>query len=237
MITQSDKIDVLGNNIANINTDGFKGDGVALKSFGDEMIDRMEEGVPVGSLSVGVGIGSVSTNFTQGGMEQTGLDTDMGVEGDGFFAVEATPGGGGVKYTREGDFTVDPGGYLELPSGERLLGTDGKPIEVGGDSFAVSASGVVTSPAGTALGTIGLYSAQGGGTATKRTDGFFDIASPTAATGVIKQGNLEDSNVDAVGEMTGMMEATRTFQACQQAFQVNSDTLDKLISQIGSIKA
>jgi flagellar basal-body rod protein FlgF len=236
MITQYKKIDVLGNNISNVNTNGFKGDSVTLKSFSEEIASRMAGNVPVGSLSNGVTVGGVSTDYTQGSLEQTGKTTDLYISGDGFFSVEASPAGGGVKYTRDGNFSVDNGGYLELASGERLLGSNGAPIYVGGTDFAVTADGTVTSGA-TQLGKIQLYSSQNLNGIAKRTDGFFNITTPAQANGKLVQGSLEGSNVDAISEMTGMMQATRSFQSCQQAFQTNEDSLDRLISQVGSLKA
>ena len=234
MITQYKKIDVLGNNISNVNTDGFKRDELTLKSFDEEITDRMTDGVPIGSMTGGDAVNAVSTDFTQGDPEQTGRDTDLCVMGDGFFAVE--DGQGGVKYTRDGNFNVDQNGYLELSSGERLLDENNQPLHVGGDSFAVSSDGTVTA-GGSTLGKIGLTASAAADGVRKRSDGFFDITSPTAAGGHILQGYVEDSNVAAVDEMTGLMAATRSFQASQQAFQVNDDTLDKLINQVGSIKA
>jgi len=236
MITQYKKIDVLGNNVSNISTDGFKRDELSLKSFDEEVATRMTDNVSISTISDGVAVNSVSTDFTQGPMSQTGRDTDLAISGDGFFAVEATANGGGVKYTRDGNFSVDANGYLALASGERLLGSDGNPIKVGADTFDTTVDGTVTQ-SGVNLGKIQIYSSQNTNGITKRTDGFFDVASTTAANGSIKQGYLESSNVDAVSEMTGMMQSSRSFQACQQAFQVNSDTLDRLINQVGSMKS
>lgn len=236
MITQQNRIDVMGNNISNINTDGFKSNEVTLKSFQAEMARRMTDDVPVGDMSVGVTAGSVSTDFSQGNLEQTGEDTDLGINGTGFFAVEAVPGGGGVKYTRDGNFSVDAQGYLQLSSGERLLGADGQPIKTGGNIFQTAADGTITEN-GTNIGKIQLYSPSGSNGISQRSDGFYDITSPAASGAAIMQGYIENSNVDDVNEMTGMMEATQSFQSCQQAFQVNIDSLDKLINQAGSLKS
>lgn len=233
MISQYQKINIMGNNLSNIDTTGFKRDEMTLRSFADEITDRMSEGAQIGSLSTGVAVNGVTTDYTQGSPEQTFRNGDLAIVGNGFFAVQDATGG--VKYTRNGSFVVDAGGYLALPSGERLLGANGGPLEVGGDSFTVATDGTV-SAGGRAVGTVALYQPQNGVIA-KRTDGFFDITTPAAAGGSIRQGFLEGSNVDAVTEMTGMMEATRTFQSCQQSFQVGDETLDKLISSVGSIRA
>jgi flagellar basal-body rod protein FlgF len=236
MITQYKKIDVLGNNISNINTDGYKRDDLSLKSFDEEITTRMTDNVPVGSLSDGVVVNVVSTDYTQGSMEQTFRDTDLGISGDGFFAVEASPGGGGVKYTRDGNFSVDPGGFLALSSGERLLDKSGQPVKTGGDNFTAASDGTLTL-GGVTLGNISLYGPTGPNGIAKRTDGFFYITAPAVSKGKIMQGYIEGSNVNAVDEMSGMMQASRSFQSCQQAFQVNSDTLDKLINQVGSLRS
>lgn len=232
MITQQDKINVLSNNLSNINTDGYKKDQVTLKTFDEELVTRMSDGVGIGTITQGSALDGVTTDLTQGSMEQTGLSTDLAISGNGFFAVQDAAGA--VKYTRSGDFTVDSQGYMALSTGERVLGTNGAPLQVNGSTFAVASNGAV-SVGGTQIGTIALADSQTA-QVTKRRDGFFDIANPVRAGGILKQGYVEGSNVDAVNEMTGMMASTRVFQSCQEAFQVSGEALDKLITQVGSIK-
>lgn len=239
MITQYEQINVLGNNTANVNTPGFKADDLSFSTFGDEITSRMMDNVPVGTISKGVTVSGEGTDLSSGSYEGTDISTDLAISGNGFFAVQS-PSGGGVKYTRDGEFSVDSQGFLALPTGERLLGVNGQPLNVGGSQFSVAKDGTVTTATG-ATAKIDIYDTQNEKqNVLKRTDGFFDINGATpvtqTATGSIMQGYLEDSNTDIVTNMTQMMEATRAFQGCQQAFQVSDDALDKLVTQVGTLK-
>lgn len=232
MITQYKKINVLGNNTSNVNTPGFKQSDVSFATFGDEVARRMDDNAAIGDIQQYVVLDSEKSDLSQGNFKQTNLSTDLAVEGSGFFEVQD---GAGVKYTRAGDFSVDTQGYLALPTGERLVGADGAPLQVGTDNFSVSANGTVSTVNG-AVGKINLYTSQNAAQIVRRDDGFFNINGAQQANGLLKQGWLENSNTDVVGNVTEMMAATRSFQGCQQAFEVTDQTLDKLVTQVGSVK-
>ncbi|HEX2937547.1 MAG TPA: flagellar hook-basal body complex protein [Ruminiclostridium sp.] len=234
MITQYKKIDVLGNNTANVNTVGYKESNITLSDFGAELTRRTSDNQEIGNMPLCVILDRETSNLTQGSLKNTGISTDLAVDGNGFFAVQA-PGGGQVKYTRGGDFSVDAQGYLALPTGDRLLGQNGTPVYVGGNNFSVGSDGTIKLPNGT-TNKINIYTSASIQNINKRKDGFFDITGAVAANGQIKQGWLEDSNTDVINNTIDMMAATRTFQGCQQAYQISSQALDKLVTQVGSIK-
>lgn len=227
MIAQYKRINVMGNDLDNADSQGFKSDAVTLRSFDEELAMRNGSS-PIGTIDAGVQVGGVQTDLSQGEMEQTGVSTNIAIEGNGFFAVAAP--GSAVTYTRAGDFGADAAGYLALPSGQRLLDSTGAPVSAAG--FSLQANGSYTNAAGQS-GTISLYN----GTAAKRTDGFFDLTGAQASTGAnLLQGYVEKSNVSAVNGMTGLIEASRAFQSCQQAYNTATDTLDKLVTQVGSLR-
>jgi flagellar hook protein FlgE len=110
------KLSVIGNNLANINTLAFKASSV---SFAD-LVSQSVGGASVNPMQIGLGVmtGSISPNFTQGGVENTGVATHVAVQGSGFFVV----GGPGERaYTRAGNFGFDSDGML--------ITTDGKPVQ------------------------------------------------------------------------------------------------------------
>ncbi|MFT8887934.1 MAG: flagellar hook basal-body protein [Ethanoligenens sp.] len=228
MIAQYERINVMGNNLDNADSQGFKSDAVSLRSFDEELTERTSDNAQIGTLDAGVKVGGVETDLSQGELEQTGTATNVAIEGNGFFSVAAP--GEPVRYTRAGNFVPDASGYLSLPSGQRLLDSTGVPVAAAG--FRLQSNGAYTNAAGQA-GTIPLYT----GTATKRTDGFFDLTGAQAAAGSnLLQGYVEKSNVSAVNGMTGLIEASRSFQSCQQAYNTATDTLDKLVTQVGSLR-
>lgn len=117
---------VVSDNIANMNTTGFKGSRV---TFADVYYNTISAGSPptkeVGGtngkqIGLGVQIASIDRDFTNGTVTSTGITTDCNIQGNGFFVVQGPSGEN--YYTRAGNFTVDPEGFLTLPNGYRVVG-------------------------------------------------------------------------------------------------------------------
>lgn len=227
MITQSERVSVLSNNLSNVDTPGYKKDSVETKTFGDQLLYSLNTGNQIGSVSQGSATGAQTTDLTQGPVEKTGVSTDLVLTTPGFFAVQGT---GGVEYTRNGSFAVDAQGYLCTQSGQRVLGTNG-PLPVGGDRFSVSADGTVSNAQG-AVGKLAVYN----GTATKLADGCFSLTGTQLTAATVEQGCLENSNEDMIGAMTAMMEASRAYQSCSQAFHIADQSVQQAVNQVGSLK-
>ena len=114
--TQGKSMQVIGNNIANVNTFGFKRNNVA---FEDLMGNQYPQGGSFTQVSNGVKIGSVEMEFSQGAFETTALATDMAIGGGGFFTV-IDPATGSEAYTRNGQFSYDVEGFLSTARGMRI---------------------------------------------------------------------------------------------------------------------
>jgi flagellar hook protein FlgE len=114
----STAIDVVGNNLANLDTTGFKTDGVEFQDLVTQSI-----GADLGATQVGFGVGTpiTMTNFSQGALESTGGALDAAIQGQGFFIVNAS-GSGNTEYTRGGSFEVNTQGYLTTASGDLVQG-------------------------------------------------------------------------------------------------------------------
>ncbi|HTS75162.1 MAG TPA: flagellar hook protein FlgE [Bryobacteraceae bacterium] len=114
----STAIDVVGNNLANLDTTGFKTDGVEFQDLVTQSI-----GADLGATQVGFGVGTpiTMTNFSQGALESTGGALDAAIQGQGFFIVNAN-GSGNTEYTRGGSFEVNTAGYLTTASGDLVQG-------------------------------------------------------------------------------------------------------------------
>jgi flagellar hook protein FlgE len=123
------QIDVISNNIANVGTTGYKGQDV---DFQDLIYQNLgfasaptstHGGVNAEQQGDGVKIGSVDTSFTQGGLQTTGVNTNLAINGNGFFALNEINGQGSTTYTRDGDFSLNESGYLYSPAnGLAVLG-------------------------------------------------------------------------------------------------------------------
>jgi flagellar hook protein FlgE len=114
----STAIDVVGNNLANLDTTGFKADTVEFQDLVTQSI-----GADLGSTQVGFGVGTpiTLTNYSQGALQSTGGALDAAIQGSGFFIVNAA-GSGNTEYTRGGSFEVNTQGYLTTASGDLVQG-------------------------------------------------------------------------------------------------------------------
>lgn len=122
------KLDVIGNNIANVNTFGFKKGRVTFKDMVSQTIsgasagDGARGGVNPKQVGLGSQLSAIDTIDTQGSLQTTGRVLDVGIQGDGYLAVD--DGNGGIKYTRAGNLYFDNDGYLVTASGEYVLGLE-----------------------------------------------------------------------------------------------------------------
>ena len=119
-------MDVVGNNIANVNTTGYKSSGVLFEDLlsqelrGAGLPTETQGGTNPGQVGLGTRIAGSSVNFAQGATQLTGRSTDFAIQGDGFFALDI--GGGGRAYTRNGSFSLDANGYLVTADGAFVMG-------------------------------------------------------------------------------------------------------------------
>jgi flagellar hook protein FlgE len=124
MLADQSDMDIIGNNIANANTTGFK---ASAANFTESFLQVSRAATPNDPVGLGVGLGtqvnSSTTNFNQGVFQTTNIPTDMGINGNGWFAVQSINGTNYV--TRNGAFVEDNGGFLRTPDGNYLMGVSG----------------------------------------------------------------------------------------------------------------
>jgi flagellar basal-body rod protein FlgG len=243
MQAQTLNIDMISNNLANVNTTGFKRSRADFQDLLYEtfrppgMASSADTTVPSG-IQVGHGTRPAATQkiFLQGDFQHTQNDLDMAIEGDGFFQIQQP--NGEIGYTRAGSFKIDSEG--------RIVTSDGFPMEpeivVPPDSAAVSIStdGIVsvllageTTP--TEVGTIELarFINPAGLESIGRnlflpTGASGDVETGIAGEdgfGTIAQGYLEMSNVSVVDEMVNMITAQRAYEINSKAIQTSDDML------------
>jgi flagellar hook protein FlgE len=176
-------LDVIGNNIANVDTVGFKGANV---NFSDALSQTLGSNAS-GSEQVGTGVitASIANQFTQGSISSTGVSTNLAVNGNGFFLVK-DPTAGTIYATRDGDFSVDNNGYLVTSNGMHVQGLAG--------DIQLPTSGVVSYSFGTD-GTLTATLSDG----TTKTCGQVELENFTSPTQLTKTGNNLYSNLTAAG--------------------------------------
>lgn len=267
MLSQQRRTEMLTNNMANANTPGFKADQSALRAFPEMLLHRIDqEKVPtqnglklpfnqtVGPINTGVYVQEAIPNFTQGALQDTEQRTDLalidqempvnpetGLRGSVFFTVQNQAGE--MRYSRNGDFTLDGQGFLTTASGYFVLDTEGNPIQLSSDQFQVLENGVLQGANGeTAQLGIGFAANPHG--LIKEGDGLYStengnpLANAHNQEGVqfsLQQGFLERSNVDTSRTMTDMLTAYRAFEANQKVLQAYDKSMEKAANEVGRI--
>jgi flagellar basal-body rod protein FlgG len=252
MMLQRRQMEIITNNITNVDTAGYKKENLVSHTFDAVMLERINdlgdgagaarivsarrtaEVALVGPMNYGAQIDQLYIDYSPGGFEETGRATDMALTGDVFFVIE-TPEG--ERYARAGAFLVDPEGYLIEPSGGYVLGTAGR-IYVGGANFSADAAGGVTVN-GQYMGAIRVVSFEDNNTLRKQGDNlYYSEAGPVAPAGgyEIKQGFLENSNVDVGREMVDMITVYRAYETNQRMLTMIDEIVGKAVNDIGSLK-
>lgn len=115
----SNALNIISNNLANLNTVGFKAEEANFQDLFYQNIGSDGAGDLI-QVGAGTTVGSTTTNFNNGSLQSTGIDTDVAITGSGFFVTQ--PASGGFQYTRAGDFTVNAAGQLVTGSGQLVMG-------------------------------------------------------------------------------------------------------------------
>ena len=259
-------LDVTANDLANVNTVGFKSSRV---SFRDSLAQLQRSGASAttgtagaksAQIGLGVQLGSIDNQMTNGAFQSTGSPYDVAIQGSGWFRVSnAAAPGATDEYTRAGNFTLNDAGELATQDGWHIVGfgadTAGAPDTAGGPKFITIPAGatdVAISPNGAVT-----YTPSGGGT--RGTAGYLSLTSfpseaglerssanrwrangssgagttgvpETAGLGSTVGGVLEMSNVDLATEFTNMITAQRGFEASSRVLSTADEMLQDLVN-------
>ncbi len=224
LTAQERAIDVIANNIANMNTPGYKAERVQFSDW----LSRQGDGSQVAYTQDR----ATWRELASGSLSHTGNPLDLAIAGQGYFTVSTSRG---PRLTRDGRFGLMPDGTVADGSGDSLLDTNGRPIRISTNdtSLTVSGDGTLSSENGQ-LGRIGVVQpgdmmqmvAEGG--TLFRSDGN---TAPVAKQQIV-QGAIEESNVQPVAEMTRLIDGERTFQFLVQYVQAESDRANNAIQKI-----
>ena len=223
-------LDIVANNIANADTAGFKL---------EQLLVQTEPGSPPSTPDARpvnyVLDHGVTRDFTQGSMDQTGNPYDVAVEGLGFFQIQTA---GGMRYTRDGRFTVDNKNQLVTKAGDPVMDAGGRPIVLDPTKPepAIAKDGTI-SQGGVPGAKLGVYRFPDLAQLQKNGAGLFEApaaVTPTVATdAVIRQGTIEKSNVQPVLEITNLIEITRAYERVAQMMSATSDLSTQAIERLG----
>lgn len=248
MHAQETNIDVIANNLANVNTTGFK---KSRADFEDLIYQYLiEPGAPTSQttnnpsgIQVGLGVktASVQKVFTQGDLTSTSNQLDMAIEGEGFFQI--TMPDGTIAYTRSGSFRLDQQGQLTTPEG--FVVAPGINVPQDALSVSVSLDGIVSvrQPGQATDNQIGTLTAvrfpnNAGLRAIGRNLYSETLSSGTPAQGIfsqngfgaLNQGFLESSNVSIVDQVVSMITAQRAYEASSKGVTTADEMLNQAIN-------
>ena len=248
MQAQQLNLDTIANNLANVNTTGFKKSKI---EFQDMLYQKPRSAgadggagnlVPSG-VQIGVGSRVVSTAkvFTQGTLSETGQNLDIGIQGDGFIEVQRPDGTS--AYTRDGSLQVNASGQVVTSDGLPVL-SGFQAIPAGASSISIAPTGEVSIVAagGTTSFRIqlarfpnpaGLDSVGGNLYTETPVSGTAELGYPgSSGYGTVIQGYLEGSNVNVVSEMVNMIVAQRAYEINSKAIQSS----DEMLQQVNNLK-
>lgn len=260
MTAQQTNVDVISNNLANVNTTGYKGHTAQFKTLLYQTVQSKTTSAngdtkPVGAqVGLGVRNSAVTTDFTQGNLTDTGINTDFAIEGKGFFAIQGIDGE--TYYTRNGAFNFSIGNngmVLSTAEGYPVLDENGDPIELDATQYqaeklSINADGQICYPDANnnpqPIGvTIGLVQFPNPNGLEKLDESLYKVTDASGEArweseddslkkSKVYQGYLEASNVQVVDEMVGLIVA-------QRAYEMNSKvitTTDEMMSQANQLK-
>ncbi len=230
MLPQMSRIEIIGNNLANMNTVGFKKDQLFT-----EILKKEQK-----SLASTNGVQGLPTiesiDFSEGSFQQTGNTLDFAISGDGFFTIE-TPQG--IRYTRNGSFTLSLDGALVTKEGYPVLGTEGKIQlpdiqKLSQGDINVNETGEITIDK-RQFGKFQLAAfddmtvLKKDGSTNFRVEDGTKVRLASESNYKLHQGFLEESNVEGLDEMVVMIELSRNFESGQKSMQAQDETIERLL--------
>ncbi len=244
MYTEQKRLDVIANNIANSATTGYKQEGVTSQSFDNMLAIKVRDysvnkDEKIGSMTLGVKVGEVYTNHTQGSVRSTGNTYDLALDGSGFFKMRVTDMAGNdhIRYTRAGNFTVTQEGYVTDADGNRLQSQAGDLLVPTDAEVVFDQQGFVYAN-GELVDQLALVDFEDYNYLKKYADTMYEpVAGATEieVEGQVLQGFLEQSNVNVVKEMTQMIAITRAYEANQKVLKAMDTTLDQAVNSVGRV--
>lgn len=228
------QMDVMANNMANVSTPGFQGERITFRTLVSERARML--GIEGGGKTAFVTDAATWRDTRPGNVERTGNPLDVALVGPGYFAVETEDG---VRYTRAGSFRPDADGRLVTGSGAVVQGEGGAPISIppGETAIEIDARGTITGKNGP-IGKLRVVAFEDEQSLRKVGDNLLETeADPIPVDGKtrIVQGMVEGSNVQAVVEVTQMIELMRRYQSASRVLEQEHERARRAIDKLSRV--
>lgn len=249
-LSQQKLLDIISNNLANVNTNGFKEEKITFSLLEPEPYDYKNP-IPPANFKVDfqdvmplkgneqsyVGISEIKRNDIQGPAIGTNNPLDFQIEGDGYFTVNTKDG---VRYTRSGNFSLSDNGVLITSSGDPVMGENGA-INLRSGSFTLEGNGELYQD-GELVDKLLVSKFENPATLEKIGHNYFFHSGSSDSVSIesspkVSQGFLEGSNVNIIKNLTAMITAHRSFEAYQKAIKNFDQIMDKSVNSIGEVRA
>jgi flagellar basal-body rod protein FlgF len=232
LTSQSRAMDVIANNIANMSTPGYRAERMV---FADWLSPQTGTHAPKGDRTLSYTQDRATyRDRAEGTLTHTGNPLDLALSGDGFFTVRTQAG---TRLTRAGRFTLQSDGGITDEAGNALLDSAGTPLRVGAadTNLTVTADGSLSSQNGP-IGKIAVVTPSDPNRLSAEGGRLFRADTPTTTTRSPKiiQGAVEDSNVQPIAELTGMMRTQRDFQFVTQFVEAEGQRQQTAIDKIAA---
>ncbi len=247
MINEQHRMDTMTNNLANATTNGFKKEGATSQSFDSVLAYKIKDTSEAGNLakrlgkmSMGVKTGENYVDYSGGPFKETGHTLDLALSGSGFFTISFTNKAGetSVKYTRDGNFTMNRQGYLLTQDGDYVLNDNGRPIRLdANEEITIERSGDIYQ-GGSYVETIGITDFENYDYLERYGENYFQPvqgARTTEADTNVYSGYLEMANISVVTEMVNMITIQRQYEANQKVITTYDSTLENAVNQTGRL--
>ena len=229
-------MDVIANNLANVSTPGFKRESAKFEEYVTKVAPS--EGQTGQQALSFVKDAGVARDISQGAIENTGAPLDLAINGKGYFTVQ-TPNG--MRYTRDGHFSLDANGQVVTSEGYALQGDSGaititpddQNIHIGQDGTISS----IVNGIGNQIGKLQVSDFADDSALVKQGDNLYSTSQTASVTtdSTLKQGALESSNVQPVLEISHMIEVMRAYQATASLNQSQEDLTRQAIDKLGAM--
>lgn len=227
------QMNIVANNLANVNTTGYKSENLLFEEYlspeaSAETFKSSDRDVRfvLDDRSIG--------NFNPGAVKITGSQLDVAIQSDGFFAVQ-TPAG--ERYTRAGSFTLDPTGQLTTHDGLPVLGENGPILFESDDTdITINGDGSVSSNNGD-IARLRIVEFENPQTLERQGSNLFKGENPQLSENPrLSQGSLEEANVDAITQISQMIEVQRAFDQLSNIMRQQNDLRETAIQQLGRVQ-
>jgi flagellar basal-body rod protein FlgF len=221
------QMDTVANNLANMNTTGFKSEQMTFAQHIENLAVEGGKGYFVSDRAT-------FTNFNEGALQTTGNPLDVALQGDAYFVVRTATGD---AYTRDGRLKIGPDGVLMTSQGLPVLSNIGDEIVVPDDAgqISITSDGTISIRNGEVIGRLRVVTLPIKEYVTRHGDGLFrtDLPVVDSPTAKIVQGMLESSNVNPISELTAMINVQRSYESTSRAIENENDKTRRMIETLG----